>query len=273
MKLPLTLTIAGSDSGGGAGIQADLKTFSALGVFGMSVITALTAQNTQGVQGIYEIPPSFVASQIDSIFQDMGAHAVKTGMLSNSEVIEVVASKMKEYEVKNLVVDPVIVAKSGDRLLRKEAEETLIKRLLPIALVVTPNLSEAGVLAEMEVISKENMKKAASLIHMRGVLFVVVKGGHLGGEESIDLLYDGADYLEFMAPKIPTSNTHGTGCTFASAIAAFLARGEEVREAVRKAKNYLTLTLEKSKDLRIGRGVGPMNHMALCTCAGKDRGE
>ncbi len=266
MNIPLALTIAGSDSGGGAGIQADLKTFSALGVYGMSVITALTAQNTQGVQGIFEIPPSFVASQIDSIFNDIGAHVVKTGMLSNLEVIEIVAFKMKEYEVKNLVVDPVMVAKSGDRLLRSEAEETLIKRLLPISLIVTPNLPEASVLAGMEIKNIIDMKKAASLIYMKGARFVVVKGGHLDNEESIDLFYDGYDFLELKASRILTSNTHGTGCTFASAIAAFLAKGEEVIQAVRKAKVYLTLILEKSKDLKIGNGIGSLNHMALFSC-------
>lgn len=262
MSIHKALTIAGSDSGGGAGIQADLKTFAALGVYGMSVITALTAQNTLGVQGILEIPASFISTQIDSIFQDMGADAVKTGMLFNSEIIDVVSYKMRIYHIVNLIVDPVMVAKSGDRLLKKDAEEIFIKNLLPYSLVVTPNIPEASVLAEMDIKTIRDMKKAASLILKRGPRFVVVKGGHLENEESIDIFYDGEIFIELYSPRVVTTNTHGTGCTFASAIAAYVAKGEKIEEAVVKAKNYLTDIIRKSKGLNIGKGVGPLNHLA-----------
>ncbi len=260
--LPLALTIAGSDSGGGAGIQADLKTFSALKVFGMSVITALTAQNTLGVQGIYDISPEFVCQQIDSIFQDMGADAVKTGMLSNSSTILLVAQKMREYKVGKLVVDPVMVAKGGDRLLKEEAESTLKEVLLPLCLVVTPNIPEAEVISGISIRSLREMKEAARIIHQKGAKNVVLKGGHLEGNQSTDLLYDGQNFRELSAPRINTANTHGTGCTFASAITAYLARGSGVEEAVKKAKLYLTSILELSVNLQIGKGVGPLNHLA-----------
>ncbi|MBT9175570.1 MAG: Hydroxymethylpyrimidine/phosphomethylpyrimidine kinase [candidate division WS2 bacterium] len=261
-RIPLALTIAGSDSGGGAGIQADLKTFSALGVFGMSVITALTAQNTLGVQGIYDISPEFIGQQIDSIFQDMGTDAIKTGMLSNSSTIRMVAQKMREYKVNKLVVDPVMVAKGGDRLLRAEAEDTLREALLPLCLVVTPNIPEAEVISGISIHSLMEMKKAARIIHQKGPKNVVIKGGHLEGDQSIDLLYDGQNFLELSAPRVNTTNTHGTGCTFASAITAHLAKGLSIPEAVENAKEYLTTILKLSSDLQIGRGVGPLNHLA-----------
>ncbi len=257
------LTIAGSDSGGGAGIQADLKTFSALGVFGMSAITALTAQNTVGVQAVYELPASFVAQQIDSVVTDIGVDAVKTGMLANSEIIHVVAEKVREYELPNLVVDPVMRAKSGDPLIRPEAQETLVRELFPLALVVTPNLPEAEALVGFSIKGIEDMRRAAEAIHRMGPRYVVVKGGHLQGDESLDLLYDGERWWEFTAPHIETRNTHGTGCTFASAIAAWLARGESVPEAVRKAKEYITTALRYGAQLKLGRGHGPVHHFAI----------
>jgi len=258
------LTIAGSDSGGGAGIQADLKTFAARGVFGMSVVTALTAQNTVGVQGVFEIPPAFVARQIDSIADDIGVDAVKTGMLASAPIIAVVAEKIREHRLAPLVVDPVMVAKSGDPLLREEARDALIKQLLPLATVVTPNLHEARVLCGFEINDLAEMRRAAQAIHRLGSQKVVVKGGHLPDtSEAIDLLFDGESFREFRAPRIETKNTHGTGCTFASAIAAELAKGQSVEEAVRIAKDYLTQVLRASADLQIGHGHGPMNHMAL----------
>lgn len=263
-QLPRALTIAGSDSGGGAGIQADLKTFAALGVYGMSALTAITAQNTVGVQGVVELPADFVGLQIDAVLTDIGADAVKTGMLSNSEIIAVIAARMQEYRVDNLVVDPVMVAKSGDPLLRPEARQALIERLIPLAKVLTPNLQEARVLTGLEIESLEDMKEAARAIQRLGARNVVVKGGHLpGSPQSIDVLYDGHDFTEFAAPRIATNNTHGTGCTFASAIAAGLARGQSVQEAVGAAKAYLTAVLRASVDLHLGQGHGPLNHFAL----------
>jgi hydroxymethylpyrimidine/phosphomethylpyrimidine kinase len=253
------LTIAGSDSGGGAGIQADLKAITLLGGYGMSVLTALTAQNTLGVQAIYEVPVPFVEKQIDSVLSDIGADAIKTGMLANAEIVEVVAKKMKQYQVEKVVVDPVMVAKSGDSLLRKDAQEALIKRLIPLSMVVTPNLMEASVLTGLKVRSIEEMKKAAHRIYQLGSKHVVVKGGHLKGK-AIDLLYDGEKYEEIEGPRIETKNTHGTGCTFASAIATFLARGDTVSEAVKKAKIFITMAIQSS--LALGKGAGPTNPSA-----------
>ena len=253
------LTIAGSDSGGGAGIQADLKVITLLGGYGMSVITALTAQNTVGVQGLLEIPPRFVERQIDSVLSDIGADAIKTGMLVNQEMIEVVSKKIKEYRVKKVVVDPVMVSKNGVYLLRKDARDALIKNLIPRSLVVTPNLMEASVLTGLRVNSLEGMKKAAHHIHKLGAKHVVVKGGHLKGM-AIDLLYDGKIFSELKGPKIKSKNTHGTGCTFASAIATFLARGDSVPEAVRKAKTFVTMAIQSG--ISLGRGTGPTNPSA-----------
>jgi hydroxymethylpyrimidine kinase/phosphomethylpyrimidine kinase len=253
------LTIAGSDSGGGAGIQADLKVITLLGGYGMSVITALTAQNTVGVQGIYEIPAQFIGRQIDSVLSDIGADAIKTGMLGNQEIIEVVSKKIRQYKVKKVVVDPVMISKSGAYLLRKDAQEALIKKLIPLAWVVTPNLVEASVLAGLEVNSLERMKKAAHRIHQLGAKHVVVKGGHLKGL-AIDLLYDGKIFNEWEGTRVDSKNTHGTGCTFASAIATLLARGESVPEAVRKAKTFVTMAIQSS--FSVGKGTGPINPSA-----------
>lgn len=258
------LSIAGSDSGGGAGIQADLKTFAARGVFGMSVLTALTAQNTVGVQGVYEIPPEFVAQQIDSIVDDIGVDAVKTGMLSSAPIIGAVAERIRHHHLAPLVVDPVMVAKSGDPLLREDARDALVQLLLPLATVITPNLPEARVLCGFDITNLEEMRRAAQAIHRLGPRNVVVKGGHLADtSDAVDLLYDGEAFREFHAPRIDTRNTHGTGCTFGSAIAAELAKGQGVTDAVNIAKEYLTEILRASAALNIGHGHGPMNHMAL----------
>jgi hydroxymethylpyrimidine/phosphomethylpyrimidine kinase len=253
------LTIAGSDSGGGAGIQADLKAITLLGGYGMSVLTALTAQNTLGVQAIHEVPVSFVERQIDSVLSDIGADAIKTGMLANAEIVEAVAKKIKQYRVEKVVVDPVMVAKTGDPLLRKDAQQALVKRLVPLSMVITPNLMEASALIGLKVGSIEEMKKAAHRIYELGTKYVVVKGGHLKGM-AIDLLYDGRRYEEIEGPRINTKSTHGTGCTFASAIATLLARGDTVSEAVRKAKVFITMAIQSG--LSLGKGTGPTNPSA-----------
>jgi hydroxymethylpyrimidine/phosphomethylpyrimidine kinase len=259
IEMKRILTIAGSDSGGGAGIQADLKAITLLGGYGMSVITALTAQNTVGVQGIHEIPGRFVEKQIDSVLSDIGADAIKTGMLANQEIIEAVSKKIKQYRVKQVVVDPVMISKSGASLLRKDAQESLIKKLIPLAWVVTPNLMEASALTGLEVNSLGGMKKAAHLIYKLGAKHVVVKGGHLKGM-AVDLLYDGKHFSEMEGPRIESKNTHGTGCTFASAIATLLARGDTVDEAVRKAKTFITMAIQSG--LSLGKGTGPTNPSA-----------
>jgi hydroxymethylpyrimidine/phosphomethylpyrimidine kinase len=253
------LTIAGSDSGGGAGIQADLKAITLLGGYGMSVLTALTAQNTTGVQAIHEVPVSFVEKQIDSVLSDIGADAIKTGMLSSEKIVEVVAKKIEQYGVETVVVDPVMVSKSGASLLRKDAQKAVIQRLIPLATVVTPNLFEASVLTGHRVNSLDGMRKAAVDIWALGAKNVVIKGGHLKGK-AIDILFDGKDYIEFESPRIETKNTHGTGCTFASAIATLLARGETVPGAVRIAKNFITMAIRAG--LNLGKGTGPTNPMA-----------
>lgn len=255
------LTIAGSDSGGGAGIQADLKAFAARGVYGMSALTAITAQNTVGVQGVFELPAEFVGQQIDSVMSDIGADAWKTGMLSNAEIIQMVADRARHYDVERLVVDPVMVAKSGDPLLQEEARGALIDELVPLAYVITPNHHEAQVLTGLEISTLEDMRAAAVAIHELGARNAVVKGGHLpGAADAVDVLYNGQAFTEFEAPRIDTANTHGTGCTFASAIAAELAKEHDAREAVRIAKAYLTAALRAAVALRIGQGHGPLNH-------------
>ena len=255
------LTIAGSDSGGGAGIQADLKAFAARGVYGMTAITAITAQNTLGVQGVFELPAEFVGQQIDSVMDDIGADAWKTGMLSNSEIIHVLVDRVQRYDISCLVVDPVMVAKGGDPLLRPEAREALIDELLPLAYVITPNHHEAGVLTGLDIETLDDMREAAKIIHGMGARNVVVKGGHLPEAASaIDVLYDGEEMTTFEVPRVDTPNTHGTGCTYASSIAAELAKGYPVREAVQTAKLYLTATIRAAVDLEIGQGHGPLNH-------------
>ncbi|MFV9646561.1 MAG: bifunctional hydroxymethylpyrimidine kinase/phosphomethylpyrimidine kinase [Desulfobacterales bacterium] len=253
------LTIAGSDSGGGAGIQADLKTITVLGGFGMSVITALTAQNTLGVQGIYDVPESFVEKQFDSIATDIGIDAAKTGMLANSRIIKAIAGKIREYKIDVLVVDPVMVAKGGAPLIENEAKQSLIEELLPLAFVITPNIPEAEVLSKIKISSVDDMKKSAKIIHGLGAKNVLVKGGHLAGD-AIDILYDGKKFHEFISERIDTKNTHGTGCTYSAAIATILANKKSVLEAVKMAKEYITDALRFS--LCLGRGHGPTNHFA-----------
>ena len=253
------LTIAGSDSGGGAGIQADLKTITLLGGYGMSAITALTAQNTVGVQAILELPLDFIEKQIDSVVSDIGVDAVKTGMLSSSAIVSLVARKIKEYRLRQVVIDPVMVAKSGAPLLKQEARQALREELIPLALVVTPNLPEATVLCGFEVGDPETMKQAARQIHQMGARNVLIKGGHLKGE-IVDILFDSRNFHEFSTPRIPTKNTHGTGCTFASAIATELARGNSVPESVRRAKDFMTAAIRFS--LALGKGHGPTNPYA-----------
>ena len=257
MLIPKALTIAGSDSGGGAGIQADLKTFSAFRVFGMSVITAVTAQNSLGVQGVENLPPAFVARQLRSVLEDFGADAAKCGMLSTAPIIEAVAAGLTERRIEKLVVDPVMVAKSGDRLLEPEARAALADRILPLALLVTPNLPEAEVLAGMRVAEPEDMEEAARRIHTMGPRYVLVKGGHLKGDAT-DLLWNGRAFTRFSTPRIDSQNTHGTGCTFSAAIAAGLARGQALGDAIRSAKAYVTRAIREG--FQAGRGVGQLRH-------------
>jgi hydroxymethylpyrimidine/phosphomethylpyrimidine kinase len=257
MLIPKALTIAGSDSGGGAGIQADLKTFSAFRVFGMSVITAVTAQNSLGVQGVENLPPAFVALQLRSVLSDFGAGAAKCGMLSTAPIIEAVAATLADEPVEKLVVDPVMVAKSGDALLQPAARQALIERILPLALVVTPNLPEAESLAGIPVASRPDMEEAARRIHRLGPRYVLVKGGHLKGD-AIDLLWNGKAFTAFRAPRIDSGNTHGTGCTLSAAIAAGLARGQAIGDAIRDAKAYVTRAIREG--FAAGRGVGQLRH-------------
>ena len=253
------LTIAGSDSGGGAGIQADLKTFAALGAYGMSAVTAITAQNTLGVTAVQEISLDVIDAQIDAVVDDIGVDAVKTGMLSSPEIVRLVARKAGEHGFDRLVVDPVMVAATGARLLRESAVEAVRQDLIPAATVVTPNTFEAEVITGLSVTTEAEMKEAAKAIHSLGPRYVVVKGGHIRGTgQSTDLLFDGRDFIEFPAPRIETMSTHGTGCTFASAIAAGLARGLGVPDAVGEAKDYVTRAIATA--FPVGQGKGPLNH-------------
>lgn len=255
------MTIAGSDSGGGAGIQADLKTFSALGVYGTSVITALTAQNTQAVTGIFPVDPGFVAAQIDAVFADIRIDAVKIGMLGGPEVIEAVADRLRHWRPRWIVLDPVMVAKSGDRLLAEAAVAALRDKLLPLASLVTPNLPEAGdLLGEPPVTERRRMPAVAARLQNLGPANVLLKGGHLGGEESPDILLHGGEVLWQPGERVATTNTHGTGCTLSAAITAFLARGRPLPEAVASAKRYLTGAIRAADGLGIGHGHGPVHH-------------
>ncbi|WP_022851153.1 bifunctional hydroxymethylpyrimidine kinase/phosphomethylpyrimidine kinase [Limisalsivibrio acetivorans] len=256
------LTIAGSDSGGGAGIQADLKSFSANGAFGMSVITALTAQNTLGVTGVYEIPTDFIEQQIDAVFADMGADAVKTGMLSSPEIVACVAKSLKKHGVENLVVDPVMVAKGGSPLLKDEAVETVKSELIPLAKVITPNIPEAEVLLGRRLEDAHLEDAAAELLEL-GCRSVILKGGHGEGEYSNDIYYDGENLVILKAERKSTKNTHGTGCTFASAVAAWLARGKGGPEAAAEAKSYITNAIAGADSLNIGSGHGPVDHFFM----------
>ena len=252
------LTIAGSDSGGGAGIQADLKTFAAHGVYGLSVVTAVTAQNTQTVMAIAEVPEEVIALQIDAVLEDIGADAIKIGMLSAASIVEAVVDRLEAWGPTNLVVDPVMVSKSGHTLLQDNAVRALATKLLPLALIVTPNVFEAQILARQSITTLVDAESAARAIHKLGPSIVVVKGGHLEGAEAVDVVFDGSAFSHLAADWVDTENTHGTGCTFSSAIAAQLALGVEPMAAIGLAKAYLTAALRAS--YRIGSGHSPVNH-------------
>ena len=258
MRLPVALTIAGSDSGGGAGIQADLKTFAALGVHGASAVTAITAQNTVGVSSILELPTTLIRDQIAAVVDDMGVQAAKTGMLSSPEIIEAVAEAIREMRIPNLVVDPVMVAKGGARLLRPDAVSALRDRLVPLAAVITPNLPEAAVLLDRPVATLEERRQAARDLVAMGAHAAVVKGGH-AEEDVTDVFYDGLRLVELEGVRIDTANTHGSGCVFSAAITARLAQGAEPLEAVRAAKDFITKAVAAA--IEIGHGHGPVNPM------------
>ena len=252
------LTIAGSDSGGGAGIQADLKAMAANGVYGLSVITSVTSQNTKGVTAVHDLPTPVIESQLDAIFDDFTVAAVKTGMLSSAEIVDAVAQKLKARKVANLVVDPVMIAKSGHPLLEQDAVDHLKMALIPLAFVITPNVHEAERLSGLSIKSLADARLAAKAIHKLGCKHVLIKGGHLLSEQGTDLLYDGRFFNVYKSEFIDTPHTHGTGCTFASAIAAQLAKGKPLVEAVKTAKSYITEAIRHH--LAIGHGKGPTNH-------------
>jgi hydroxymethylpyrimidine/phosphomethylpyrimidine kinase len=258
---PIALTIAGSDSGGGAGIQADLKTFSALGVYGASVITALTAQNTKGVSAIHDVPADFVTAQIDAVFSDLDVAAVKIGMVSRSAAIAAIAAGLERWRPRAVVLDPVMIAASGDRLLAPDAIDVLKRVLIPHALVLTPNLPEAAALLDAPIAATErDMRAQGERLLALGPQAVLVKGGHADGAESVDLLIEPAAFTRLAADRIATQNTHGTGCTLSSAIAAGLAKGLVLAEAVRAAKTYVTEALAAANRIKIGSGHGPVHH-------------
>ena len=252
------LTIAGSDSGAGAGIQADLKTFAALGVYGVSVITAITAQNTVGVRAVQEVSPEVIAAQLDAVAEDFSIAALKTGMLSSAAIIETVVAGLRRHALRRLVVDPVMIAKSGDRLLREDAVDTLRRTLLPLAAVVTPNIPEAEVLAGIAIRTQADRVAAGRAIMKLGANAVVIKGGHSDEDPIVDLLVDSEGVHEFRAARIATGSTHGTGCTFSAAIAAALGRDEDLATAVGEARAYLSRALAQAPGL--GHGHGPLNH-------------
>ena len=259
---PIALTIAGSDSSGGAGIQADLKTFAALGVYGASVIAALTAQNTQGVTGIHDVPADFIARQMDAVFSDLAVGAVKIGMLSRVEAIEAVAAGLDRHKARNIVLDPVMVATSGDRLLAKNAVEALKRTLMPRAAVVTPNLPEAAALTDQPVaVNEDEMVEQARALIKRGAKAVLIKGGHGSGRQSVDLFVEaGGGVARLAGRRVATKNTHGTGCTLSSAIAAGLAKGLGLYEAAAAAKSYVSTAIAAADMLDIGHGHGPLHH-------------
>ncbi len=257
-----TLTIAGSDSGGGAGIQADLKTFSALGCFGMSVITALTAQNTTGVTGIHPIPPDFVEEQIDAVFKDIGTDSVKIGMLYSIELVETVCRTLKRYNPANIVLDPVIAAQSGDRLIQDDTIQAIKNRLMPLADVVTPNLPEAEIILNRPIKNYDEICSGAKDLAEYGCKSVLIKGGHGSGAESVDILFHTREnrIIKLSGKRIVTKNNHGTGCTLSSAIAANLAKGLSIEEAVKNAKKYIENAIKAGADYEIGKGCGPVHH-------------
>lgn len=259
--IPRVLSIAGSDPSGGAGIQADLKAFSALGAYGMAALTALTAQNTRAVTGIHPVPPEFIAAQVDAVFDDVAVDAVKVGMVGVAAAAEAVAGCLARHGARNVVIDPVMVAKSGDRLLDEAAVGAVRDRLVPLATVITPNLPEAGVLLGRPApATAEEMREAAIALHRLGPRLVLLKGGHLGGGESPDLLYDGDRFVDLPAARVDTPNTHGTGCTLSSAIAALLPQRATPHQAVADAKAYVTAAIAAADRLAVGHGHGPVHH-------------
>ena len=259
-KIPRALTIAGSDPSGGAGIQADLKTFTSLNVYGQSVITSLTAQNTLGVSYVYDLPEEFVESQIDSVMEDIGCDAAKIGMLSNSGIVKAVSKKLDFYGITRTVLDPVMVSKSGDRLLGEDAVSELVSSLIPMCYVVTPNIPEAEAITGIHIEDLNGMKKAAEEIKNLGCGSVFLTGGHLENSDySTDILFDGNEFREYSSERVRTRDTHGTGCTVSSAICAYLARDCSLGDAVGYAKEYIVQAIRN--DLNLGKGCGPLNHM------------
>jgi hydroxymethylpyrimidine/phosphomethylpyrimidine kinase len=255
------LTVAGSDPSGGAGIQADLKTFSSLKVYGMAVIAALTAQNTLGVSAVSEIPPDFLAQQLDAVLTDIPPDAAKTGMLLNATTVEVVAQKIRQYGVTNLVVDPVMVSTSGAQLLNADAIDTFRRSLLPLALLITPNTEETRALTGRNIQTVEDMEEAALQIHGMGARHVLIKGGHLQGDDATDVLFDGQDFTHLRSTRIAVRDTHGTGCVLSAAITAYLAKGSSVQEAVQHGKEFVTTAIRNS--LRMGSGAAPCDPLSL----------
>jgi hydroxymethylpyrimidine/phosphomethylpyrimidine kinase len=261
MTVPIALTIAGSDSSGGAGIQADLKTFAAFGVYGASVITALTAQNTQGVRGVHPVPPAFVTAQCDAVFDDLDVKAVKIGMVAELSIVEAIASALSRWQPEHVVLDPVMAATSGDRLLSTQALESLRKNLIPFAALLTPNLPEAAALLNEPVASDEaTIRTQGKRLLAMGARAVLIKGGHGQGAESIDYLFQGNEVIALRALRLATGNTHGTGCSLSSAIAAGLAKGETLETAVRQAKTWITAAIAAADSLAVGKGKGPIHH-------------
>jgi hydroxymethylpyrimidine/phosphomethylpyrimidine kinase len=256
------LSIAGSDSGGGAGIQADLKTFSAIGCYGMSVITALTAQNTQGVKAIHAVPPAFAVEQIEAVLSDIGADAIKIGMLYSAELIEAVAEALKKHGARKIVLDPVMVAQSGDKLLQDDAIEAIKAQLMPLADVVTPNKPEASVLTGRRLNRREDIESAAETLAKHGSRSILIKGGHGDESKSTDLLFLAQEsrFVSLEADRIETRNNHGTGCTLSSAIASYMAKGSDVEEAVQKAKTFMNHAIAAGTAYKIGHGNGPVHH-------------
>jgi hydroxymethylpyrimidine/phosphomethylpyrimidine kinase len=261
MTIPIALTLAGSDSSGGAGVQADLKTFSALGVYGASVITALTAQNTTGVSGIHDVPADFVTAQIDAVFSDLDVRAVKIGMVAQRATIDAIVAGLARWSPKHIVLDPVMVATSGDHLLAADAVATLRTKLIPFASLITPNLPEAAVLLDEPVAASEAaIESQGRRLLAMGCPAVLIKGGHGQGSESIDYLFGGNGTIALAAPRVATKNTHGTGCSLSSAIAAGLAKGEDMESAVRYAKTWISAAIAASDRLDVGHGHGPVHH-------------
>lgn len=264
LRYPVALTIAGSDSGGGAGIQADLKTFAALGVFGISAITAITAQNTIGVRGIQPVDPPMVASQLDAVFEDFTIDAVKIGMLHNKEVVKVIVDTIDRYSPKHIILDPVMISTSGSKLMTDDTIEAIINHLFPRVTLITPNTDEGTFLSGIEIKDEKGMQEAGEKLLTKGCRAVLMKGGHLKTSEVTDILYSiDQEPMYLSAPTVHTDNTHGTGCTLSSAIAAYMALGYDLPAAVQSAKTYITSTLISGADIKTGHGYGPVNHFFL----------